>query len=264
MEETSYNLIFRGVIADGHDAETVRKNIAELFKVSEEKVERLFSGRPVTVKKNVDKATALKYQSAFKKAGALCSVEPFSVAADKKSSAEEKPPGTSPDQKVPDAAEGSAAAEFSIPPGLKVILPERTKRELRFSPQQSPSVSSSGNDLNFNRADMKTIPIEKIELVSVFSEELNDEIIYRIVFFLNGMKRPLLLNVDTIRYNQFPGVRNDTTMKSLANFILYLLCKNPNIIIDRHTEEFLHGNQQNLIVIEPLDFITAIGKSIEE
>ncbi len=263
MEETSYNLIFRGVIADGHDAETVRKNIAELFKVSENKVERLFSGHPVTVKKNIDKATVLKYQSAFKKAGALCSVEPFSDT-DKKSPAEEEPPGTSPDQKVSDAAEGSTAEGFSIPPGLKVILPERTKRELRFSPQQSPSVSSSGNDLNFNRADMKPVPIEKIELVSVFSEEVNDEIIYRIVFFLNGMTRPLLLNVDTIRYNQFPGVRNDTTMKSLANFILYLLCNNPNIIIDRHTEEFLHGNQQNLIVIEPLDFITAMGKSIEE
>lgn len=263
MEETSYNLIFSGVIADGHDAETVRKNIAELFKVSESKVERLFSGSQVAVKKNVDKATALKYQSAFKKAGALCSIVPFSDAADKKPADEAAPPGTSADQKVSDVPEGSSAEGFSIPPGLKVILPERTKRELCFSPLQSPSLSISGSDLNFNRVDMKTVPTDRIELVSVFSEEVKDEIIFRIIFFLNGMKRPLLLDVDTIRYNKFPGVRNETTMKSLTNFILYLLNKNPNIIIDRHTEEFLHGNQQNLIAVEPLDFITAMGKSIE-
>lgn len=264
MEETSYNLIFHGVIAEGQDAETVRKNIAELFKVSDDKVERLFSGRPVAVKKNVDHVTALKYQSAFKKAGALCSIEPFSVMADKKSSAEEEPSRKTPAQTDSGTIERSTAAGFSIPPGLKVITPERTKRELCFSPLQSPSISRAENDLNFNRADMKHVPTERIKLVSVFAEEVKDELIYRIIFFLNDLKRPLLLNIDAIRYNKFPCVRHDTTMKSLKNFILYLLSNNPNIIIDRHTEEFLHGNQQNLIVIEPLDFITALGKSIEE
>ncbi|MFC1551473.1 hypothetical protein ACFL6P_02790 [Candidatus Latescibacterota bacterium] len=248
MENVSYNLIFHGVFADGHDAETVRKNIADLFKVSDKKVERLFSGSAVTVKKNVDHATALKYQTAFKNAGALCSIE-------------EVPPDTL--QHEPTTPESTDVKKLSIPQNLKVVTPERTRRELRFSPLQVPSITSTGTDLNFSRADMKPVPLGDVELISVFSEEEKDEIVYRIVFFLKETKRPLMLNVDTIRFNQFPGVRKNTTMKSLRSFILYLVTTNPHIIIDRHTEEFLHGNQQNLIVIEPLDFITALGKSLE-
>ncbi|MFC1541632.1 hypothetical protein ACFL50_04185 [Candidatus Latescibacterota bacterium] len=264
MEDISYNLIFRGVISDGQNVETVRKNIAELFKVSEDKVNRLFCGQPVAVKKNVDHVTALKYQSVFQKAGALCAIEPFPLVPDSKESVIKKPSEALSGQTVYATADESRTEALSIPPGLNVISPERTKRELCFSPLQSPSISRTGNELNFNRADMNTVSVERIELVSVFAEEEKDELIYRIIFFLNDMRRPLLLNIDMIRFNQFPGVRHDTTMKSLKNFILYLIHNNPAIIIDKHTEEFLRGNPQNLIVIEPLDFITALGKSIEK
>lgn len=262
MEETSYSLIFRGVISDGQNAETVKKNIAEIFKVSNDKIERLFSGRPVVVKKNVKHDTALKYQSMFQKAGALCAIEPFTVTPDSKAAAKEEPSRTHLGQMVSGTKGRPTEPDFPILPELNVITPKRTKKELCFSPLQSPSISKTGNNLNFNRADMNPVPVEKVELVSVFAEEGKDELIYRIIFFLNDMKRPLLLNTDSIRFNQFPGVRHDITMKSLKNFILYLIHNNPAIIIDKHTEEFLFGNPQNLIVIEPLDFISALGKSI--
>ena len=38
MEETSYNVIFRGEITEGQDIEKVRQNLAELFKVNSEKI----------------------------------------------------------------------------------------------------------------------------------------------------------------------------------------------------------------------------------
>ena len=71
MEKASYNIIFRGEIAEGKDIGEVKKNLASLFKVNDEKIEKLFSGRPVNIKKNVEQSTALKYKAAIEKAGAL-------------------------------------------------------------------------------------------------------------------------------------------------------------------------------------------------
>jgi hypothetical protein len=48
----------------------VKANVAKLFKADEAKVAQLFSGRPCLLKKDVDKATAAKYQQALKNAGA--------------------------------------------------------------------------------------------------------------------------------------------------------------------------------------------------
>ncbi len=261
MEDSTYNLVFHGVIAEGFDTGTVKKNIAILFNAPDKKVERLFSGNPVTVRKNIDRNTALKYQAAFKKAGALCTIEPAQIqnAQPPETAYHREQPPVEPETEAPAAP---ADGEYPIPSDLQVISPQRMRRELRFSPMTAPSIVSAGNDLNFSRADISRISISEIELVSVFSEEENDEIVFRIVFFLKETERPLLLNVDTIRYNQFPNVRRNTTMNSLRNFILYLIHQNPHIKIDNRTEEFLHGNEQNLLTVEPLDFITSLGVSL--
>ncbi|MFC1561239.1 hypothetical protein ACFL4V_02055 [Candidatus Latescibacterota bacterium] len=264
MEETSYSVIFRGEIAEGQDIEEVKKNLAELFKVKSEKIERLFSDKPAIIKKNVDHTTAMKYKSTLEKVGALCSIVPSPGETDVKPFEEaesEKKPSQSPDIKE---SESATAPALSIPPSLNVISPEHTLRELCFSPMQCPSISRAGNNLNFNRADIKNIQIDTILLVSVFAEEEPAGLVYRLVLFLKDFKRPFISNVDTIRYNDFPGVKYETTLKSFRNFILYLLNKNPDIIIDKHTEEFLQGNEQNLLAVEPLDFITSLGKSLEK
>jgi len=159
MENEFYNLIFHGVIADGHNAETVRKNIAELFHISEKKVERLFNGTAVTVKKNVDHTTALKYQAAFKKAGALCSIEEVSADTAQKLPDKKTIPQSSPAESESDTPDKSAVKELSIPQNLAVATPSRTKRDLRFSPRQAPSITTTGNELNFSRADMKPVPL---------------------------------------------------------------------------------------------------------
>jgi hypothetical protein len=263
MEETLYNVVFRGKIADGQDIERVKKNIAVLFKVERENIERLFSGKPVIVKKNTDHANAAKYKAVMEKAGALCSIVPSQVETGLKQP-EKKESEIKPSQK-PESKEyeSESAPVLSIPSSLKVISPEHTLRELRFSPMQCPSISGAGKALNFNRADMGDIPIDTILLVSVFAEEEAGGLVYRLVVFLKDFKRPFIANVDTVRYNEFPGVKHETTLKSLRNFILYLLNKNPDILIDKHTEEYLRGNEQNLLVVEPLDLITALGKSLE-
>ena len=70
-----YQLVFNGTLSDGQNLSEVKRNLASLFKTEEAKVEQLFNRLPVVFKKNVDYDSALKYQQALRKAGAICQVE---------------------------------------------------------------------------------------------------------------------------------------------------------------------------------------------
>jgi hypothetical protein len=70
MADPKYDVYFRGEIVPGADEAVVKAAIAKIFNADNAKLNRLFSGKINTIKKSVDKATAAKYQHAFKKAGA--------------------------------------------------------------------------------------------------------------------------------------------------------------------------------------------------
>ena len=72
-----YKVIFSGQIAPGQQLDAVKSNVAALYKVSVERCEHLFSGRAVIVKEHLDYETALKYQKAFSRTGAICQIEPM-------------------------------------------------------------------------------------------------------------------------------------------------------------------------------------------
>jgi hypothetical protein len=72
-----YKVIFAGELVAGADPGAVRANFQKLFKADEKRVEKLFSGNRVLIKKNVDEATAQKYQATLRKAGGVCSIEPM-------------------------------------------------------------------------------------------------------------------------------------------------------------------------------------------
>jgi len=67
---TRYNLVFQGHILEEASLDEVKNNLGHLFKADEKKIDHLFSGKPVIIKKNLDSATAEKYLSVLKKAGA--------------------------------------------------------------------------------------------------------------------------------------------------------------------------------------------------
>lgn len=70
MAESKYDIYFRGEFLPGTDEAQVKAAIAKIFKADDAKLALLFSGKVNTIKKAVDKATAVKYQLAFKQAGA--------------------------------------------------------------------------------------------------------------------------------------------------------------------------------------------------
>ncbi|MEM8561769.1 MAG: hypothetical protein AAGF57_06020 [Pseudomonadota bacterium] len=65
-----YNVYFLGQLQEGQQPHTVRANVAKLFNANEPTLTKLFSGHPQLIKRNCDRATALKYKQAIEKAGA--------------------------------------------------------------------------------------------------------------------------------------------------------------------------------------------------
>lgn len=70
-----YQLVFNGTISEGQNLDKVKRNLASLFKINEAKVDQMFDRLPIVVKKNVDYDSAMKYQHALRKAGAICQLE---------------------------------------------------------------------------------------------------------------------------------------------------------------------------------------------
>ncbi len=69
-----FEVVFKGGLVDGFDPDTVKNNIARLFKTDTENLEKLFSGQCYVIKGDLDEQTAQKYQNAMKKAGAICQI----------------------------------------------------------------------------------------------------------------------------------------------------------------------------------------------
>ena len=82
MDKTLYDIYFRGGVVPGENLDTVKVNLAKLFKASDEKIAAMFSGRPIVLKKDLEEASALKYQSIMEKAGAKVILRPQPIRQD--------------------------------------------------------------------------------------------------------------------------------------------------------------------------------------
>lgn len=81
MSESRYNIVFHGELVGGADPAVVKQNLAKVFKMDLERVEKLFSGKAVVLKKDADKATAMKFRAVLKKAGAQCEMKALDAPA---------------------------------------------------------------------------------------------------------------------------------------------------------------------------------------
>lgn len=72
-----HNIIFAGELMPGYEQASVRTALGNLFRISDPaKLDVLFSGKSVTLKKNLDAEQARRYEQALQKAGARCRIEP--------------------------------------------------------------------------------------------------------------------------------------------------------------------------------------------
>jgi len=70
VTERRFDIVFSGKLINGAETLEVKENLRRLFKLDPDAVEKLFSGNPMVIKTNVDRATATKYQQAITQAGA--------------------------------------------------------------------------------------------------------------------------------------------------------------------------------------------------
>lgn len=97
MTDELFEIAFSGQIIEGADLQSVKQHIGVIFKADEARLQQLFSGRRVVIKREADQAIVTRYQAAFKKAGAICEVRPISQADTSKpttQSSGSNPPGS--------------------------------------------------------------------------------------------------------------------------------------------------------------------------
>ena len=170
MADPKYDIYFRGEILPGADAAQVKSAIAQIFKADAAKLATLFSGKVNTIKKSVDKATAAKYQQAFKKAGAKAVI----TLAKEEQSAEI--PATAP-----------VAAQQETAP-LSELSPESSSKPdstADSAPDSTPAIKQAIADANWDvlpsgsdllkpdeRRDIPDVDIDtsSIKVVSPFAE----------------------------------------------------------------------------------------------
>lgn len=76
MNTDSYDVYFSGACLKTADPAEVKRKIGALFKLEGEKLDRLFSGKPTPIKRDVDMDQAVKFRVTFRDAGALVDIVP--------------------------------------------------------------------------------------------------------------------------------------------------------------------------------------------
>jgi uncharacterized RDD family membrane protein YckC len=79
METSRYRVVFTGKLRPGVGQEEVQGSLAATFRMDPAKIESIFTGGPVLIKRNVDYPTARRYERAFAAAGAICAIEPADI-----------------------------------------------------------------------------------------------------------------------------------------------------------------------------------------
>ena len=77
-----YNIVFEGKTVPGKEIDLVKKALMNILKADDQGIDRLFSGKRVLIRKNVEAATAKKFQKAFEDIGAVCNLEQVKVSGE--------------------------------------------------------------------------------------------------------------------------------------------------------------------------------------
>ncbi len=244
MSEDRYRLICTGEILEGNDHQEVKQNLAALFKVDVSKVEDFFTGRRDTVKKNVDYDTALKYQKAFEKAGAVCRI--ISESGESGTVLMEAP-------HVVEAATSE-----------NVVSPKKVHGSDLYQPRQIFHITGYSEGINIGRKDLdEVISFNNIILASGFVDKDSPDRL-TLVFFIKEDRRPCIIEAAKIRFNHFLNVKAENAGSSLRNFLNYLRTMNPSLIIDQDTYKFIQGGKTpDVEGGRLLPLVTALAQELE-
>jgi hypothetical protein len=156
--ETRYNVYFAGQLLPGQELTSVRDKLAKLFNADQQTLEKLFSGKALLLKRDCDKATALKYKQAMERAGA----EPVIKASQSAAATEQPPPPTPAPDKTMSAAEKIAALAAAPDKG-------------DYSPEESSTLPKESSTLSKESSTLPEEPSPRPEESSSGSAEQQPE-----------------------------------------------------------------------------------------
>lgn len=80
MSEARFDILFDGTLKPNADPQLARERLGAAFKLDAAGVERLFTGKPVAVKRDADLTTAARYKRVFEEAGAIVTLRALESA----------------------------------------------------------------------------------------------------------------------------------------------------------------------------------------
>ena len=177
MTSVTYAIVFGGDIVEGLQAISVKAHMAKLLKADAAKMQILFSGKPIVMKRTADKAEATKYGSALKKIGADVKVRIIKPtaptppsAAPGRAPAAQVPNAKAPCAKAPEVASQAKAPRTITPQEAKT--PVANKSALPAKPIAAVNFSLKDNEGNLFDA-APDVPTPALDL-SQFSLAEND------------------------------------------------------------------------------------------
>jgi hypothetical protein len=198
MSDELFEVAFSGQVRDGADPEKVKVNVGNMFKADEAKIAQMFSGRRVFIKKNLDKAAALKYANAFKKAGAKCEV---------KSMSDSTPSSPSP-EKVEAAEKTPPAQEKVVPKTLDVDYTTTQNMEATVAPPpQVDPLGISGDQIEELSATMAPVGSELQDEIKEIPEPDIDITIFEVA--------PVGSDIGSKKKGEAPPPPDTTGMKTI-------------------------------------------------
>ena len=124
MTDKRFSIAFSGQIAPGADLAQVKANLAKLFKTDPAKIDPLFSGKRVVIRKDLDQLATQKYQMAMLKAGAIPEV--LESGAEPPAAAPSAPSQAPTPKAPPPSAPADMGSVTLAEPGVTLVEPKET------------------------------------------------------------------------------------------------------------------------------------------
>ena len=248
MPQKRYKVVFSGKFVEGKNPGKALEMIASMFKVAPEKVRAAFAKGPgAVIVSTDDRDQAQRYVNGMKKAGAICMIS--TQHGERLSSS-----------KMPGSVEKTVKAAGS-PSGAQVVEIATGPTDITLTTLACPRLSGAHDSLNLGRKDRASAGFGDIALASVYNTEDGTEN-YRMLFFLRGNKRPFGAECTSIAFGDFPGVKGPNLLSSLRNFLTFLYARNPGIIFDRATYDFIAGSRVPLFAKDEIMLATALYRAM--
>ncbi|MGH1485162.1 MAG: hypothetical protein ACRBCI_03010 [Cellvibrionaceae bacterium] len=122
-DSDTYAIIFRGDIALGHTIPDVKRNLQKVFKANDAKIDSLFTGKPVPLKRGLTLSEAQRYQDILLNAGAMSAIESMAPVASKQE-----------DQSSTSQNSSKSAGKTAVPMTQEQSSPSKADKEWQLAP----------------------------------------------------------------------------------------------------------------------------------